>query len=49
MTHYFYDPLNINLNGPQKYIYMGFVKSIVSIATHNVIYGNGKVPTCKNL
>ena len=28
------------------YIYMGFVKSIVSRATLNVIYGNGKVPTC---
>ena len=25
---------------------MGFVKSIVSRTTHNVIYGNGKVPTC---
>ena len=24
---------------------MGFVKSIVSRATLNVIYGNGKVPT----
>ena len=24
---------------------MGFVKSIVSRATRNVIYGNGKVPT----
>ena len=24
---------------------MGFVKSIVYMATHNAIYGNGKVPT----
>ena len=41
-----YDPWKVILNGPLIYIHMGFVKSIVSRATLNVIYGNGKVPTC---
>ena len=26
-------------------IHMGFVYSIVSMATHNATYGNGKIPT----